>query len=59
MVIHAIAIGKLAERCSRGKFNINVLILEEYETICKIQLENENGFKLITLTEISNLEKKA
>lgn len=56
MILHAVAIGELAKRCSLGKFDINIIILEEYETVCKIQLNHENGFKLLTFTETSNIK---
>ena len=54
-----LAIGKLAERCTRSRFSLIVKVLEEYDTLCKIQLEHADGFKMITLTEKYNLRKIA
>ena len=54
-----LAIGTLAERCIRGQFSLIVKVLEEYDTIYKIQLEHESGFNMITLTEKYNLRKIA
>ena len=58
MLKYGLAINKLAERCATGKFLPKVIILEEYDSIYKIQLENENGFCMITLTEKSNISSK-
>ena len=55
MLKYGLAINKLAERCATGKFLSRVIILEEYDTIYKIQLEHENGFNMITLTEKFNV----
>ena len=54
----ATAINMLARRCLGGKFSTCVIILEKYDTISKIQLEHESGFKMITLTENTQLDIK-
>ena len=56
---NAIAIGSLAQRCARMDFSIEVVILEEYtDGVSKIQLQNENGYSILTLTENINLDTK-
>ena len=55
MLKYGLAINKLAEKCVTDKFLSRVIILEEYDTIYKIQLEHESGFNMITLTEKFNI----
>lgn len=55
----AIALGELARKCIRMNFSIEVIILEEYsDGVSKIQLQHENGYSMITLTENVNLDTK-
>lgn len=54
----AIALGELSKRCIRMNFSLEVIILEEYSDVSKIQLQHDNGYSVITLTENSNLDTR-
>ena len=56
----AVALGELARKCVRMDFSLEVIILDEYndEGISKIQLQHDNGYSIITLTENFNLDKR-
>ncbi len=54
----AIALGELARRCIRMNFSLEVIMLEEYSDVSKIQLQHESGYSMITLTENVNLDTR-